>query len=122
MTSHIQHKPGCMANLSCLVYHPDGVCPGPYGKCTCDEIKEKPVANQQPEASWEEEFHKIWAFYYGELPGVGAINSNACKQAVKGFINQEVQSAYKAGYEMRKTEEALMNDLDTCCLGNGLKK
>lgn len=38
------HKPGCMANLSCLVYHPDGVCPGPYGKCTCDEIKVMPEA------------------------------------------------------------------------------
>ncbi len=29
------HKPGCMANVSCAVYHADGVCPGPYGKCTC---------------------------------------------------------------------------------------
>lgn len=29
------HKQGCLANASCLVVHLDGVCPGPYGKCTC---------------------------------------------------------------------------------------
>ncbi len=33
-----EHKPGCLANTHCAVYHADGVCPGPYGKCTCDEI------------------------------------------------------------------------------------
>lgn len=32
------HKQGCLANTSCLVIHPDGICPGPYGKCTCDVI------------------------------------------------------------------------------------
>ena len=37
------HKPGCMINTSCLVVHPDGVCPGPYGKCTCDSISEAPI-------------------------------------------------------------------------------
>lgn len=31
-----QHKQGCLANTACAVYHPDGICPGPYGKCTCD--------------------------------------------------------------------------------------
>lgn len=36
------HKAGCMANMVCAVYHPDGVCPGPYGKCTCDEIPNQP--------------------------------------------------------------------------------
>lgn len=35
-----QHKPGCMTNLQCLVYHPDGVCPGPYGQCTCSYLPE----------------------------------------------------------------------------------
>ncbi len=30
------HKPGCLASVQCLVVHPDGRCPGPYGKCTCD--------------------------------------------------------------------------------------
>lgn len=34
-----QHKSGCMANIHCAVYHPDGICSGPYGKCTCDEIE-----------------------------------------------------------------------------------
>lgn len=32
------HKPGCMANIQCSVFHADGICPGPYGKCTCDGI------------------------------------------------------------------------------------
>jgi len=36
------HKQGCLANVHCLVYHPDGVCPGPYGKCNCDELPETP--------------------------------------------------------------------------------
>ena len=31
-----QHKPWCMANISCLVIHLDGKCPGPYGRCTCE--------------------------------------------------------------------------------------
>lgn len=30
-----QHKPGCLANISCMVAH-NGPCPGPYGKCTCE--------------------------------------------------------------------------------------
>lgn len=38
-----QHKPGCMANVVCAVYHPDGICPGPYGQCTCEQIEEKPI-------------------------------------------------------------------------------
>lgn len=25
-----------MINSACAVYHLDGICPGPYGKCTCD--------------------------------------------------------------------------------------
>ncbi len=33
-----EHKPGCLANVSCLVIHPDGICPGPYGQCTCASI------------------------------------------------------------------------------------
>lgn len=36
------HKPGCMINTRCLVYHVDGVCPGPYGQCTCSQITEIP--------------------------------------------------------------------------------
>lgn len=35
-----QHKPGCLANMSCAVYHADGICPGPYGRCNCDSIKD----------------------------------------------------------------------------------
>lgn len=38
--SQKQHKPGCKGIMSCLVYHPDGVCPGPYGVCTCDQPNE----------------------------------------------------------------------------------
>jgi hypothetical protein len=38
MELYKQHKAGCLANVSCLVYHPDGVCTGPYGKCTCDQL------------------------------------------------------------------------------------
>lgn len=30
-----KHHPMCNINLKCLVIHPDGVCPGPYGKCNC---------------------------------------------------------------------------------------
>lgn len=37
------HKAGCAANISCAVYHLDGICPGPYGKCTCHDIEEKPT-------------------------------------------------------------------------------
>lgn len=33
------HKPGCMANMHCLVIHPDGICPGPYGQCTCGQTE-----------------------------------------------------------------------------------
>lgn len=29
------HESGCLINTRCLVYHIDGVCPGPYGTCTC---------------------------------------------------------------------------------------
>lgn len=32
------HALGCMANIKCLVLHTDGVCTGPYGKCTCPSI------------------------------------------------------------------------------------
>lgn len=30
------HKPDCLLNVHCLVIHPDGICPGPYGTCTCN--------------------------------------------------------------------------------------
>lgn len=37
-----------MANTACLVIHEDGICPGPYGKCTCDEITITP----SPRIDW----------------------------------------------------------------------
>lgn len=44
METFKHHKPGCMANISCLVLHYDGICPGPYGKCTCDQLPDdKPI-------------------------------------------------------------------------------
>ena len=46
-----QHKPGCKINIQCLVYHQDGVCPGPYGTCTCDEITD---SNTKPQANLPE--------------------------------------------------------------------
>ncbi len=30
-----QHSPLCKINIRCAVNHPDGICPGPYGKCDC---------------------------------------------------------------------------------------
>lgn len=41
-----QHKPGCMANMACMVYHDDGICPGPYGKCTCATLPAKPESEK----------------------------------------------------------------------------
>lgn len=35
MNRIVRHDPGCMIHRSCLVIHPDGICPGPYGKCSC---------------------------------------------------------------------------------------
>ena len=34
------HKPGCLIYFQCCVYHSDGICPGPYGKCSCGAINE----------------------------------------------------------------------------------
>lgn len=30
----MKHKPNCASNISCAVYHENGVCPG-YKKCDC---------------------------------------------------------------------------------------
>src|SRR3990167_4330457 len=43
-----QHKPGCMINRRCLVVHLDGICPGPYGKCSCHELPEPEKPMTQP--------------------------------------------------------------------------
>lgn len=40
------HKPGCQANISCLVNHLDGVC-DKY-KCTCDLLGEKSAERLRP--------------------------------------------------------------------------
>ena len=37
-----QHKAGCLINVQCAVVHSDGICPGPYGKCTCPEPPKEP--------------------------------------------------------------------------------
>lgn len=56
-----QHKPGCMANVACAVLH-DGPCPGPYGKCTCDETKADVPSPQPKEESFKQilERHQVW--------------------------------------------------------------
>ena len=35
------HKENCKINMQCLVIHPDGICPGPYGKCTCETLEDR---------------------------------------------------------------------------------
>lgn len=45
-----KHKPHCKINVQCLVYHPDGKCPGPYGTCTCD----------QPTPEQKDVWERIW--------------------------------------------------------------
>ncbi len=52
------HKPGCLANVSCLVIHPDGICPGPYGKCTCDSMST--IENKECDSHLRDEFEKVY--------------------------------------------------------------
>lgn len=73
-----------MANMRCLVIHSDGICPGPFGKCTCYQPpeqsrqagyleidhgsgldwKNKPVTIDEIEKAVEANGGK---FYYGEV-------------------------------------------------------
>lgn len=52
-----KYKPGCMALMSCAVYHEDGVCPGPYGKCTCDQIQDSKMIDPLCICGHEKEKH-----------------------------------------------------------------
>ncbi len=66
-----QHKPGCMANIKCAVYHADGICPGPYGICTCDTIESNisvpiPTPPHQDKEAWE--LPKRFKFIADEYP------------------------------------------------------
>lgn len=83
------HKPGCMANISCLVAHSDGICPGPYGKCTCDSINNAQIAStlgmyntslnrtyEESVKGWEKEFDILLKDYFiSKESGIGDIKS-----------------------------------------------
>lgn len=71
-----------MANVSCLVIHPDGICPGPYGKCTCD----KPVQEEESKEkeAWEDEFDE-------KFEVIGHIMYKAYPKEIKNFIRSLIQ-------------------------------
>lgn len=79
MTSHIQHKPGCMALINCTVYHADGICPGPYGKCTCDQILETPTVKEDTK---KECGNHDWTY----IPGNGQLCKNCGKVLRQGHV------------------------------------
>lgn len=79
MTSHIQHKPGCMALINCTVYHADGICPGPYGKCTCDQVLETPTVKEDTK---KECGNHDWTY----IPGNGQLCKNCGKVLRQGHV------------------------------------
>lgn len=88
------HKSGCIANVSCLVIHSDGVCPGPYGKCTCDGLEPKPtMGKEQWEEYWKAD-EDIQAVFYGENKSL-----YWSEKHILGFIRTQISKARQEGHE-----------------------
>lgn len=102
-----------MANLRCLVIHTDGICPGPYGKCTCDDspspvekkedcachephISSKVIHTKErcylapqtplPESSWEKEFDRLFSNDHSGKNSLGLEYIDAPISKLKSFI------------------------------------
>lgn len=75
------HKQGCMANISCLAIHLDGVCPGPYGKCTCDTLPETLImpSHQPPKSEKCEGICNHCSYKINECPKDHSPASNKVK-------------------------------------------
>jgi hypothetical protein len=89
-----QHKPGCMACMFCAVDHGGQPCPGPYGKCTCDEK----IAPLKEKGSWIERFDKFHATNV-------VMHCLKCEEKIKAFIQQEKDKSYEEGKREGKVSD-----------------
>lgn len=95
------HKPGCLANVSCLVVHTDGVCPGPYGKCTCEGSGTNITPPMSKLDELDEEFEYLFVRNPAEIEGVKRVEwRQLCSdrvEAAKSFVRKY--------YDLGKLEE-----------------
>lgn len=68
-----------MALINCTVYHADGICPGPYGKCTCDQVLETPTVKEDTK---KECGNHDWTY----IPGNGQLCKNCGKVLRQGHV------------------------------------
>jgi hypothetical protein len=93
----MRHKPNCSTNISCAVYHENGICPNPK-PCDCGaELPQKVSPNNISGESWEkelEEFASINEIYVRGFP-MGKL---------KAFIHKTKIDSYQAGYLQGQNE------------------
>ncbi len=102
-----QHKPMCKINTQCFVIHPDGVCPGPCGKCDCKESSgatfEQKHDHTEPSFEWEKELAENInpAFLMAATNGFGWD-----LKAMTDFVHKVHSLGKKEGYAKGREDEA----------------
>lgn len=91
------HKPNCMANVTCAVFHADGVCPGPYGKCTCDGNETNVSVPMPPNTKKCDCLHSHLACQYNNPP----CHTPAVEDWIKDFDKEfgEHHCVYNGDYK-----------------------
>lgn len=103
-----KHEPGCMANMQCLVIHSDGICPGPYGKCTC-KLNSMPLNNNQ---SWEQDLDKLLVKFEKEGMLVYRFYPNV-REHLKSHISQLLEQVREEIMENKKGMQDRNNALES---------
>ena len=88
--------------MSCLVIHTDGHCPGPYGQCTCDQIKEQPYDALKALNSQSEQVREEYKSH----------DKKCCSHQVCGCSCHQPQEKVQLETVSKSTEDSYTADLD----------